>query len=208
VTSEYLSAYFSTTWNVVAPVLGDHLWQSTLYASVAGLLTLALRKHQARTRYWLWFAASVKFLIPFSLLTSLGSYLSWSRRSPVAVNPGLYVTMEQISQPFTQSALHPSSGSAHAIASTSLSNLLPALIALWLFGFFVVLLVWCVRWRRVSAAIKSATPLCEGREVGALRRIECVGGVRKPIEVLLSPASLEPGIFGIARPVLLWPEGI
>jgi uncharacterized protein (TIGR03435 family) len=44
--------------------------------------------------------------------------------------------------------------------------------------------------------------------VGALRRIERMGGIRKPISFLLSRASLEPGIFGIARPVLLWPEGI
>ena len=35
-----------------------------------------------------------------------------------------------------------------------------------------------------------------------------IGGIRRPIELLLSQASLEPGIFGIARPVLIWPEGI
>jgi bla regulator protein blaR1 len=28
------------------------------------------------------------------------------------------------------------------------------------------------------------------------------------IEIVSSPASLEPGVFGIVRPVLLWPEGI
>jgi bla regulator protein blaR1 len=45
--------------------LANHLWQSTLFATVAGLLTLALRKNRAQTRYCLWLAASVKFLIPF-----------------------------------------------------------------------------------------------------------------------------------------------
>jgi bla regulator protein blaR1 len=206
--SEYWSAYFSRMWDVIAPVLGDHLWQSTLFAVAAGLLTLVLRKHHARTRYWLWLAASVKFLVPFSLLAGLGSYLSWSRGSEVAANHVLYVAIEEFGQPFTQSAAHPSSAAAHAVASTSLFQFLPALIAVWVWGFFVVLLVWSARWRRVSAAIESATPLCEGREVGALRRIECAGGVRHPIEVLLSPGSLEPGIFGISRPVLIWPEGI
>jgi uncharacterized protein (TIGR03435 family) len=44
--------------------------------------------------------------------------------------------------------------------------------------------------------------------VEVLRRIERTGGVRKPIEILLSQASLEPGIFGISRPVLVWPYGI
>ena len=51
-------------------------------------------------------------------------------------------------------------------------------------------------------------PLREGREVEALRRLERLGGIRKRIELLLSPASLEPGIFGIVKPVLVWPKGI
>ena len=68
--------------------------------------------------------------------------------------------------------------------------------------------MWYVRWRRISAAIHEAQPLREGREVEALRRLERTGGIRNRIEMLLSRASLEPGIFGIARPVLIWPEGI
>ena len=53
--------------------LADHLWQSTLFAGGAGLLTLALRHNGARTRFWLWFAASLKFLLPFTLLAALGT---------------------------------------------------------------------------------------------------------------------------------------
>jgi hypothetical protein len=37
--------------------LMNHLWQSTVFAAVAGLLTLALRSNRAETRYWVWFAA-------------------------------------------------------------------------------------------------------------------------------------------------------
>jgi bla regulator protein blaR1 len=36
--------------------LANHLWQSTVFAGIAGLLALALRKNHARTRYWLWLA--------------------------------------------------------------------------------------------------------------------------------------------------------
>src|SRR3954451_12412441 len=50
----------------------DHLWQSTLVALLLGTLTLLFRNNSASTRYWLWFLASVKFLVPFSLLTALG----------------------------------------------------------------------------------------------------------------------------------------
>jgi len=48
-------------------VLFDHLWQSTFVAAALGLLTLAFRKNAAAVRYSLWFAASVKFLLPFRL---------------------------------------------------------------------------------------------------------------------------------------------
>ena len=44
--------------------LANHLWQSTLFAGVAGLVTLALRRNRAQMRYWVWLAASVKFLLP------------------------------------------------------------------------------------------------------------------------------------------------
>jgi uncharacterized protein (TIGR03435 family) len=50
--------------------------------------------------------------------------------------------------------------------------------------------------------------LREGREVETLRRVERTKGIEKPIELRLSPTSLEPGIFGIVRPVLVWPNGI
>ena len=45
-----------------------HLWQSTLVIGVVWLMTLALRGNRARVRYWLWTAASLKFLVPFSWL--------------------------------------------------------------------------------------------------------------------------------------------
>jgi uncharacterized protein (TIGR03435 family) len=78
----------------------------------------------------------------------------------------------------------------------------------WLAGFFVVLSLWWARWRRVLRAIRAGAPLREGREVEALQRMTRIAGLRRPIELVLSPSSLEPGVFGIARPVLIWPAGI
>ena len=66
--------YLSKVWQAVAPVAGNHLWQSTLFAVAVGLLTLLLRKNHARARYALWLAASLKFLIPFSLVVSFSSH--------------------------------------------------------------------------------------------------------------------------------------
>src|SRR5262245_55029154 len=54
----------------------NHLWQSTAFAALAALLALALRGNRAQVRYWLWLAASVKFLVPFSLLVEAGNRIA------------------------------------------------------------------------------------------------------------------------------------
>jgi uncharacterized protein (TIGR03435 family) len=180
--------------------MGNHLWQSTLFALAAGLLTLALRGNQARARYWLWLAASVKFLVPFSLLVEMGNRLTLSH-SAAGANGGLYFLMDEISQPFAQRP--------QATLFSSPANFLPAILAAaWLCGFAIVLFVWLGRYRKIATAIRHAAPLREGREVEALQRLSRLEGIRKKIAIFLSPAALEPGILGITRPVLLWPAGI
>ena len=57
--------------------LVNHLWQSTLFVAVIGCLTLILRRNSARWRYCLWLSASVKFLVPFSLLMAVGARIPW-----------------------------------------------------------------------------------------------------------------------------------
>jgi len=136
--------------------------------------------------------------------------MAWSHPSPAATG-GLYVAVEQISQPFTQTAIVMPTISPSTSTATlqSLFHMLPVLlVALWLCGFALVVLIWCVRWRRISVALRSAAPLREGREAEALRKLQHIAGSRTPIDLVLSRTSLEPGIFGITRPVLVWPEGI
>src|SRR5438093_12043493 len=79
--------------------LTNHLWQSTLFTGAAALLTVAFRRNRAKVRYWLWFSASLKFFVPFSLLMSLGSHLDWAQPAKVtqAAAPSISLT---ISQPF------------------------------------------------------------------------------------------------------------
>ena len=198
----------SAIWTSMAPGLANHVWQSTLFATAAAMLTLVLRNSQARTRYWIWLAASLKFLIPFSLLMSLGSRVPWPRTTAPA-SAGLYFAMEQVSQPFAQATMPVMSQVSPAIPRASWLQLAPAFLgAIWLCGCAGVLLVWWLRWRRLSASIRQAAALSEGREVEALRRVERMRGIRSHVELRLSRTSLEPGIFGITRPVLVWPRGI
>jgi bla regulator protein blaR1 len=192
----------------IAPAVGNHLWQSTGFAIAAGLLTLALRNNQARTRYLLWLAASAKFLILFSLLAGVGSHIAWWRY-PAGKNAGVYIAMDQLSQPFSQSRMPLISETTPATHSAGVVELLaPFLAAVWLCGIAAVVLAWHVRWRRISVAIRKAVPLREGREVESLRRLERATGMSRQIEMRVSRTSLEPGIFGIFRPVLVWPQGI
>jgi TonB family protein len=201
-----IQKYFSEMPAAIAPAMANHLWQSTLFAALAAILTLAFKKNQARIRHHLWLAASLKFLVPLSLLIELGRRLATPRFS-LSGRSGLFSAVEGFSQPFTFVVVAPVN---HATNVASLLALLPGLIAaMWLCGFVAVVILWSVRWRRVAAAVHRSTRMGQGREVDALRQLEKLGGVRRPMAFLLSrDSALEPGIFGIFRPVLLWPAKI
>jgi bla regulator protein blaR1 len=190
-------------WTAIATPLANHLWQSTLFAAAAGLLTLALKKNQAKARYWIWLIASIKFMLPFSLLIGLGSRLGSSK--PPAQTSGFVTVLQQVGQPFIPAnATHAST----PVATTSQLQWLPLLLLIvWACGGVAVLLFWCVRWRRMSAAVRGAQPMESGREWEMLRLQQGLGAAGK-IRLMTSPSVLEPGIFGFLRPVLLLPEGI
>lgn len=187
--------------------LGNHLWQSTLFAGVVALLALALRKYQARTRYWLWLAASVKFLIPFSLLIAMGSHLVRPGH-PTESQTGMYAAVDEMSRPFTKAITLNASTFSMPVQSTTPHLPIAPLAAVWLGGIFVVFAFRYAQWRAITNLLRRSTPFSDGREVEALRKMERIARMSRRIEVISSPGSLEPGVFGFVRPVLLWPEGI
>jgi uncharacterized protein (TIGR03435 family) len=201
----------SLLWDGIAPALKNHLWQSTFFLLLAAVLTLALRRNHARARYWLWLAASIKFLVPFSLLVALGSHINLPHRPAAPAQAGIYIAVDELSEPFVPGVDAPVAAPLAALSATGwdMEHVLPrVLAAVWFAGFAIILSVWTVYWRRVAAAVRHAVPIGEGRELATLRRLEQLGGVRAPTRLALSPASMEPGIFGIARPVLIWPRGM
>jgi uncharacterized protein (TIGR03435 family) len=184
----------------------NHLWQSTLFAAAAALVAFALRRNRAEVRYWIWLAASVKFLIPFAALVAIGGALPW-RPVEVARTSTVAVVMEAVSEPFSQSALTLVAPSREP-AAESLAAALPfVLTVIWALGCLAVFAGWAVRWRRMSGVVRHAAPLTSGREMDIVRRLAAANGVR-PVPILSSDTPLEPGVFGILRPVLLWPCGI
>ena len=78
--------------------LVQHLWQSTLFAGVAWLLTIFLRRNRAVVRYRLWMVCSIKFLIPLSILAGLGSHAGlpdFARAVTLAIPPQFPLQMRQ-----------------------------------------------------------------------------------------------------------------
>jgi bla regulator protein BlaR1 len=150
------------------PALANHLLQSTVFAVAAGLLTLLLRNNHARTRYWIWLTASLKFLIPFSIFVEIGHHLSWSTAPVIAQQPSLAIAIDTITQPFEAPPVP-----IHIAAPTQ-----PILPAIWICGSSLLLIFWLIRWCRAAALLRT------------------------------SSAQLEPGVFGIIRPVLYLPAGI
>jgi bla regulator protein blaR1 len=202
--------FLSRVWTEFAPGLGNHLWQSTLFVMVVLLLTLAFRRNRAGTRYGLWMAASVKFLVPFSPLIKLGSYLGSLRSAhESAANSVVSLTIMQLNQPFnaqTAPIAHPVATSAGALQL--LSRFAPLLFVLWAVGTLTVLAIWIARWHRVSAIAKRAAPLRDGTEAEVVARLQDGAMSERKVEIVLTADAIEPGIFGIARPVLLWPAAM
>jgi beta-lactamase regulating signal transducer with metallopeptidase domain len=162
----------------------DHLWQSTVFACGAGLLTLLFRHNGAHTRYWLWLAASVKFLVPFSALLAVGRELARHATAPMAVVPIPHLA-QQLTVPFSGST-------ALAVPASRGASGESVLLILWALGTLAILLLWLVRWSRMNTIVRSATPLA----------------MDLPIPVHCAQSLLEPGLVGIWRPVLLLPEGL
>lgn len=193
----------------------DHLWQSTLLALGLALLALAFSKASASVRYGLWFAASVKFLIPLAALAMLGRLIGPAIPLPAAAKPEA-AFVAQAAAPFSQPVppltqfpfaqgpelqaplaqapaavpLAHTDAAAAAIHAAPRLNLGLILLAVWGLGSAAMLVLWAGRWTRLRRVVRSA------------RRLDWIA----PMPVLAAPSLLEPGLVGLWRPVLLVPE--
>ena len=187
--------------------LANHVWQSTAFVAAAWLLTILLRRNPARVRYGIWLAASIKFLIPFSLLAAVGDLLPQPKAS---IAPAVYTAMDVAEQPFAGIAWAPAPSAVHEATMWRRvgANIPAGLVVLWLAGATTVFFLWGVHWRRVSKRLNNATLITLGRELEILRKLEGRYGsdLRLPLGLRLSTEQVEPSIHGMLRHVLVWPE--
>ena len=160
----------------------NHLWQSTLIAAAIAAVAALLRDDGAHSRYWLWWAASVKFLVPFSVLTALGGALK-EAGAPRIELADLPTALGVLAEPMPEAARS--------------MPLALALVFVWTLGFTAVVGRWIVRALKVRAMLRASVPYA-----GTLPR------AADGLEARTSRALLEPALVGIVRPVLVLPQGI
>jgi uncharacterized protein (TIGR03435 family) len=171
----------------------NHVWQSTLFAVVIALLTIALRDNRARLRYGLWLAASVKFLVPFAAVAAVGSLVQWQQ--PPAPMRSLVASpaVRDFNAPFAamwvdSTPMVPEAAQPQWVASM--------LFGVWLCGFAAIALRRVRQWQEIRAAVRASTPWDGATSAPA------------GIEIRTAPTVLEPGVVGLRRPVILLPAGI
>ena len=172
--------------------VANHVWQSTVFAAGAGLLTLLVRRNHARVRYWLWFAASVKFLVPFTLLGSLASYVDWAPETPRQLSPTVAAVATQITEPFSDEILTAAPGPASDRQAWD-----SVVFTVWALGVAAIAILRWRLWRHVRGLVRLSAPME-------------ISDVDVPASVPLrsAPGIVEPGVVGIFRPVVLLPAGI
>ena len=184
------------------PAAANHLWQSTLYLLCVLAAAIALRKQQARIRHGLWLSTTAKFLVPFSVLRLIGTWLAHFHPAPQK-----QAAFETVVQYFGR-PLAP----AESVVGPGTSSLAPWLplmaYLLWMIGSTIVVVHYWSRWNAVRAAKNAATLILEGCEIDALRNAAQLAVLRRPVQLLLYAGTFEPGIVGVVSPSLLWPDGM
>ena len=161
----------------------NHLWQSSAFTAIVALAAWALRRNSPRARYWLWLAASLKFLVPFSWMLSTGARVQLPPDSPSL--PALTVT--RISTYFAPVPVLPT-----AVPMNTAFEWTRMLSAVWFGGALFLGIRRYRQWLTIRRVADGATRL----------------SADYPIPVFLSDASIEPGVFGSFHPVLLLPEAL
>jgi beta-lactamase regulating signal transducer with metallopeptidase domain len=169
----------------MSAALVNHLWQSTLFCCGAWLITRLLRANSASLRHWIWLLASVKFLVPFSLLFLVGSFIGM----PAARNASDQPLM--LGDALQSVTLLVSPGALRATATAGSSAAFIILGLIWLAGAMFVALRWLFAWRAANSLVRAARPA-----PGA------------PADARITDADIEPAVARVFHPVVLLPAAL
>ena len=179
------------------PWLVNHLWQSTIFASVLLAAVAFLRRAPARLRYSLSLLASLKFAIPAALVAAL---VGWTLPGAAAWLPALGMPGLDLSA--LAAGLVPSEVGFLGLTVVSVSG---ALLFVWLVGAVTLLGRWMKRTRALSALVAEGREVTSGPAFELLERARVRAGVGRRVRLVLLPSAVEPGVFRVFCPVLVLP---
>jgi beta-lactamase regulating signal transducer with metallopeptidase domain len=159
-----------------------HLWQSTLVLLAAWALAKACRRNSPAVRYWIWFVASAKFLVPLELLQRFGDRLGRTLPEPLPVNVTFFESAGAVFMPSL-----PRGVAAPDLIPPQLTTIA---IAIWILGATVVCARWLLQWWSVRSRVLAAPEI----------------STDLPAPVRIASNDLPIGVFGIIRPVVILPR--
>lgn len=186
------------------PTLVTHLWQATLFTMLVLLATLALKRGPARVRCALWLLAALKFMVPAALLALLARLAGVAELFGGGSTKAM-LFFQQLIEPFAFLGRYEITVDA---GSAGHAEIYCALTIIWLAGSIALFAVWLWRRRASAQFVKRAVRLDVGREIEALERARRRLRMKDKPSLLLSPDRMEPGVWGILRPVIVLPEAI
>ena len=179
--------------------LFNHLWQSTLVGLIAWLAcSTMLRSNSAHLRFSVWMVASLKFLVPVTVLVSLGRRLAMPITAPLIISPSQ-----------SQGVFDAISPGAAVISPAPFVSIAPpqafipwsraalvVLLMVWIAGAVMVTARWMAQWRVIRRLTRDAVRSGEFRGVPVMRSSE------------MSVQRIEPGVVGVIDSAILLPDGI
>jgi beta-lactamase regulating signal transducer with metallopeptidase domain len=208
----------------VNEALLNHLWQSTLFACAAALLMLAFRSSGASVRFKILLAASLKFLLPFSILVFLGEQLHWGTTSAASTRPQWSVVANQFMQPASLLKLDfepidaadtevsdstMSGGTSPAAAATGTTVQRSTVENHWNLSTWGshastwILMVWLL-----GCIVLLGRWLFQWMKLRAVVAVSAPLDIEAPIPVRETATTFEPGVCGILAPIVLLPRGV
>jgi uncharacterized protein (TIGR03435 family) len=168
------------------------------------LLTRACRSKPASTRHALWLLASLKFLLPFDLLVNVCRGLAPAVPAVPTILGPVFDTVTAPLQPgrvFVQTQF---TGQPDDMA-VPLGSIF---VVVWAVGTLAMGLRWLAGWLRLRRLVRGQRGGHERIRIKTVvDRIASRMKVSAP-DVAVSAESVEPGIFGIIHPMLLWPRDL
>ena len=200
---EWMAGWSGWIW----PLFANHLWQATLFATLAFIAVLLIRRGPSRVRYAIWAIAGLKFALPsaaLALLIAAAGFDLSARPPSMEQRADTFAAVSQFAVPVRQSSnvvLSETKSAGH-------SEVYCALSLAWLSGVAILFGLWAMQRRRLSLALRDGRVVTGGRELESLRRARSMSGTTRTVGLIVSPRIVEPGVWGSLRPAILLPEGI